>query len=46
LARALEVGGEEARRAIDNMLALDTTLRAGDLQSVHRISRYKAGAES
>ena len=46
LARALEVGGEEARRAIDDMLALDTTLRAGDLQSVHRISRYKAGAES
>jgi ATP-dependent DNA helicase RecQ len=39
LARALEVGGEEARRAIDKMLTPDTTLRTGDLQSVHRISK-------
>jgi ATP-dependent DNA helicase RecQ len=39
LARALEVGGEEARRAIDNLLTPDTTLRAGDLQFLHRISK-------
>jgi ATP-dependent DNA helicase RecQ len=34
LARALEVGGEEARRAVDNLLAPDPALRASDLQSV------------
>jgi ATP-dependent DNA helicase RecQ len=41
MARALEVGGEEARQAVDNMLTPGPTLLADDLQFVHRISNSR-----